>query len=179
MTFFRKFSEFMGAQILIGLVLSGLILLQQIRRGIISVATTRDSILALLEPYGIVIGAILLWHLGRTAYLLHLEDQAVIEELRTAPLITASEAQNVPLAEDPRIYVDFVDERKGYLHKKNALLLINRGGSEAHDVHIETIPLRGNSVEFPHVAADSEPWRTSFRRDGEHRSEGMANGIPT
>ena len=28
-------------------------------------------------------------------------------------------------------------------------------------------------------SADSEPWRTSFRRDGEHRSEGMANGIPT
>jgi hypothetical protein len=26
---------------------------------------------------------------------------------------------------------------------------------------------------------DSEPWRTSFRRDGEHRSEVMANGIPT
>jgi hypothetical protein len=29
------------------------------------------------------------------------------------------------------------------------------------------------------IAEDSEPWRTSFRRDGEHRSEVMANGIPT
>jgi hypothetical protein len=29
------------------------------------------------------------------------------------------------------------------------------------------------------IGADSEPWRTSFRRDGEHRSEAMASGIPT
>lgn len=68
-----------------------------------------------------------------------------------SPSITIEPQDHLTL-DDPRLYVDFVDERKGYVHKKNAFLLLNRGGSEAHDVQIERIPLRGNSVEFPHIA---------------------------
>ncbi len=53
---------------------------------------------------------------------------------------------------DPRFVVEFIDERDGQLFKKNALCLINNGGSEALDVRIEDIPLRAQRVRFPHIA---------------------------
>jgi len=52
---------------------------------------------------------------------------------------------------DPRIDVEFVDERKNQIYKKTALILANRGGSEALDVHIDDIQLRGRTVRFPHT----------------------------
>lgn len=53
---------------------------------------------------------------------------------------------------DPRITVEFVDERADQLFKKTALNVINHGGSEALDVRIEDIPLRAQRISFPHVA---------------------------
>lgn len=81
-TFLRKFGEFMWQQIAFGALLAGLILWQQIERGIVSVAAVRDNFLAVAQPYGWVVGAILLWHLARTAYLIYLEDQEEIDRLR-------------------------------------------------------------------------------------------------
>jgi hypothetical protein len=81
-TFFRKFTEFIGAQIVVGAVIAGLILWEQIRRHIILVGSTKDNILAVLEPYCLVIAVYLVWHLARTAYLLHLEEFVQIERLR-------------------------------------------------------------------------------------------------
>lgn len=75
-TFFRKFWEFLWQQIVIGVILAALIIWQQIRRNIITGPTIRADILAVLEPYLYLLGALILWHLGRTAYLLHLEDSA-------------------------------------------------------------------------------------------------------
>jgi hypothetical protein len=51
--------------------------------------------------------------------------------------------------EDPRVVVEFLDERKDQLYKRTALRLTNSGGSEALDVKIETIPLRGQKISFP------------------------------
>jgi hypothetical protein len=71
--------------------------------------------------------------------------------LETSPVVLI-EPQAEILLSDPRVYVEFLDEREGQLYKKTAFKLMNRGGSEACDVRIETIPLRGNSISFPHVA---------------------------
>jgi hypothetical protein len=53
---------------------------------------------------------------------------------------------------DPRITVEFIDERAGQLFKKTALSVVNHGGSEALDVRIEDIVLRAQRISFPHVA---------------------------
>lgn len=58
----------------------------------------------------------------------------------------------VVASSDPRITVEFVDERDGQLFKKTALNVVNHGGSEALDVRIEDIPLRAQKVSFPHIA---------------------------
>jgi hypothetical protein len=91
-TFFRQFGEFLLAQIVIAALLSGLVLWEDVRRGIISTETTKNNILALLWSFGYVIGLMLIWHLARTAYVMSLQDQAEIESLRKQ--IQTSEAEN-------------------------------------------------------------------------------------
>lgn len=54
-----------------------------------------------------------------------------------------------PEAHDPRIVAEFLDERRDQLYKKTAVRLTNTGGSEALDVHIDAIPLRGQQITFP------------------------------
>jgi hypothetical protein len=51
--------------------------------------------------------------------------------------------------DDPRILVEFIDERINRLYKKTALMLTNPGKTEALDVRIDDIPLRGKTIRFP------------------------------
>jgi hypothetical protein len=61
-----------------------------------------------------------------------------------------TEPQGTIYNDDPRLYPEFLDERgSNHLYKKTAIILQNRGGADAHNVSIETIPLRGNSITFP------------------------------
>src|SRR5580704_10676525 len=60
---------------------------------------------------------------------------------------------SVPFASDPRMSVEFVGERRNRIRKTTALILVNTGGSEAVDVRIETIHLRGQEIRFPHIAS--------------------------
>lgn len=69
-----------------------------------------------------------------------------------AALSKGIEPQQSMSTDDPTILVEFLDERKDQLYKKTALVLINTGGREALDVRIETIPLRGQEIRFPHIA---------------------------
>lgn len=71
--------------------------------------------------------------------------------LTSSSAAATNEQSNIPTAHDPRIVVEFIDEREGQLFKKNELLLTNNGGSEALDVRIEDITLRAQEVCFPHV----------------------------
>lgn len=59
---------------------------------------------------------------------------------------------SAPSASDPRIRIEFGDERRNRIRKKTALILVNTGAREALDVQIETIHLRGQEIRFPHVA---------------------------
>lgn len=121
----------------------------------------------LLEPYKVWVVAAMLFVfaalLVQTALQIRDDGQekrerqlqtSIIEEMHRKIFSAASpaylEPQNSILESDPRLYPEFLDERGStYLHKKTAILIHNRGGSNAHDVSIETIPLRGNSVSFP------------------------------
>jgi hypothetical protein len=119
-TFFRKLGEFLWQQIIVGAVLAVCILLQQIHRNIISTTAIRANILAVLEPYLFVIGVLVLWHLGRTAYLLHLEDRAEIDRLvANQPPVEEIEppAPVEPLSVDLRGVI-----LELYFHKENDLL---------------------------------------------------------
>jgi hypothetical protein len=83
---------------------------------------------------------------------------ALIEQMNSRIFSNASpavlearlEPQSMISADDPRLYPEFLDERgSGHLYKKTAIILQNRGRTDAHDVNIETIPLRANRVSFP------------------------------
>ena len=65
--------------------------------------------------------------------------------------------EDVPSADDPRIAIVFFDKRTDQLYKKTALILENTGRSEALEVRIQTINLRGQEVRFPHVAGVIKP----------------------
>ena len=81
-TLLRKFGEFIWQQLLVSCVVGALILWQQIKRGIISPPRVEDNWLAFLVPYIWLLTGLVVWHLCRTAYLLHLEDRAEIERLQ-------------------------------------------------------------------------------------------------
>ena len=69
------------------------------------------------------------------------------------PLVTASDSSDfAPSSIDPRVIIEFLDERKDQPYKKTALMLTNAGGSEALDVQIESIQLRGQKVSFPRIS---------------------------
>jgi hypothetical protein len=72
---------------------------------------------------------------------------------------------------DPRIVIEFIDERRKQLYKKVALELINQGGSEALDVKIDDIPLRGQRVRFPDIAGviSGNGGRQRFQPVTDHR----------
>jgi len=59
--------------------LVGFILQQLIRRRTVTVSTLKENVLDVVEPYGFILAAPVIWHLGRTAHLLHLEDQKEID----------------------------------------------------------------------------------------------------
>ena len=80
--FLVKFGEFLWQQIVAGLIIGALILWQQVQRGLITVPAIRENWLAFLTPYGYVLAGLVAWHLARTAYLLHVEDQEEIDRLR-------------------------------------------------------------------------------------------------
>ena len=73
-TFFLKFGEFPWQQTLVRKGSRDLILQQLIRRRIVSVSTVKENVLDVAEPYGFIVAAPVIWHLGRTVHLLHLED---------------------------------------------------------------------------------------------------------
>jgi hypothetical protein len=49
----------------------------------------KENVLDVVEPYGFILAPLVIWHLGRTAHLLHLEDQEEIDMLRTASAAVA------------------------------------------------------------------------------------------
>lgn len=65
------------------------------------------------------------------------------EPMREPPVISES---------DPRIFLEFIDERENQLYKRTFLRLRNGGGSDALDVHVDDIQLRANRVSFPNTA---------------------------
>jgi len=69
--------------------------------------------------------------------------------LPTPPILSLV---RTPSASDPRITVEFFDERRNRIRKKTALMIVNTGDSEALNVQIETIHLRGQTIRFPHIA---------------------------
>ena len=69
--------------------LVGFILQQLIRRRTVTVSMLKENVLDVVEPYGFILAALVIWHLGRTAHLLHLEDQEEIDMLRTASAAVA------------------------------------------------------------------------------------------
>jgi hypothetical protein len=75
--------DFIKQQLLVSVVLSGLILWGQVKAGLISAPEARTNAFAILIPYLKVLALIILWHVFRTAYLLHVEDQEAIDSLRT------------------------------------------------------------------------------------------------
>lgn len=91
-----------------------------------------------LPLWAIAIGLWIWWFVSRGSK----------EVKRTNPSFSSS---------DPRVFVEFVDEREGQLHKRTYLRLWNRGSSDALDVHIEDIQLRANKISFPHTAGAIAP----------------------
>jgi hypothetical protein len=76
--------------------------------------------------------------------------EKIYEQLFSAAPSASVEPSPTISADDPRLYPEFLDERGStHFHKKTAIMVHNRGVSVAHDVSIETIPLRENSVSFP------------------------------
>ena len=62
------------------------------------------------------------------------------------PTLPTLSLGRTPSASDPSITVEFADERRNRLRKKTALMIVNTGDSEALDVQIETLHLRGQAI---------------------------------
>jgi hypothetical protein len=91
------------------------------------------------------------------AWLDHKQDRHGIEankSKRTELATTDSPILNIPSTDDPRIMVGFLDERKGQLYPRTALLLSNPGKTEALDVKVNDILLRGQTIRFPNTAGE-------------------------
>jgi len=148
-TFSHKFGEFLWQQLVFGASIAGLILWQQIRRGLITAPTIKANVMAVGEPYGLVVGAIIVWHMVRTAYLLYLEDQAEIESLneKLAAKVVITGLHDT----DPRVEAVFVDERV-LGDKSSSLRLTNRGAETAYMVRIFPVKLKQRILTFPDLA---------------------------
>jgi hypothetical protein len=128
-----------GQQVAIGALLAGLILLAQIRRNIITAPAIRDNISAVLVPYILLFIVLVIFNLGRTAYLLNLEDMAKIEKLEAMLPAPKPSTPTLPSPVDLRgdileLYFRKVNDMLGLPDKTFILLkvkIVNHGPVEA------------------------------------------------
>ncbi len=195
--FIRKFGEFLWAQIVVGLGLAGAILWQQIARGLISEPTIKANILAVATPYMYLLGVLVVWHLGRTAFLLHVEDQLEIEGLqrdveRLKPQSDAAVSASAErLAEIQRL-IDAIDVRlepSSGPSTEIVLRVANNGsprdmsaqctvtalriGGKAHEVSSRTFDLKWENESGRIVRVGSHPRNLVIATVDHQRGKGL------
>ena len=79
-TFFRKLGEFLWQQIVVSFAITAAILAEQIHSGVIDSRAVHANWWAFGVPYFWLLAGLFFWHFLRTAYVLHLEDDAKHKE---------------------------------------------------------------------------------------------------
>jgi len=96
---FRRDLASATSEQVIGLLLAVGILFYQIKYGVIHSGEVHASYWAIFWPYVFLVGVLFLWHLARTPYLLHLEDEKRAEGLELESLKLKKE---IALQEDAK-----------------------------------------------------------------------------
>jgi len=127
-TFLDKVFDFMWQQIVVGLALVVATTVLEIRRGIVITSQIHGSWLSVLQPYGFIILALILWHFARSGYIIYREDQSEIEQLKEhLSIFTPLQLDVLRLSKDLRDFLEQAGKRPQvdfafYENKKDALI---------------------------------------------------------